>query len=175
MSQAIDTMNLKQEIVAWDGKSADGIRDIYARNCHASLFVSEILRLTKQKPLQKGTTWLLKRHLEKTGCLEPSDVKEVSQLLPKLEHWETKLHILQCIPYMPIPKTHKKKVETFLKECLAGDAKFVRAWAFSGFYELAVQYPEYQEETKKLFEVAMRVEAASVKARIRRVMKKGFQ
>ncbi|GJL62491.1 MAG: hypothetical protein NPIRA04_11450 [Nitrospirales bacterium] len=167
-------MNLKQEIAAWDGKSKDDIRDIYDRYCHASSFVSEVLRLTKQEPLQKGTTWLLKRHLEKTGCLESSEVKEVYLLLLKLEHWESKLHILQSIPYLPIPRTHKKKVEIFLRECLANDEKFVRAWTYNGFYELAVQYPEYQEETKKLFEIDMRDEAASVKARIRSIMKKGF-
>ena len=167
-------MCIRQEISSWDGKSAKVIRGIYDRNCHKSSFVSEVLRLVKHQTLQKGATWLLKRYLENSGCLEPRAIKEVYQLLPKLEHWETKLLVLQCIPYMPIPKTHKKKVETFLRECLVDDTKFVRAWAYSGLYELAFQYPEYQEETKQLFEMAMREQPASVKARIRKVMKEGF-
>ena len=73
-----------------------------------------------------------------------------------------------------IPRTHKKNVETFLRECLVNDTKFVRAWAYSGLYELAFQYPEYKEEAKQLFEMAMRDEPASVKSRIRKVMKEGF-
>ena len=167
-------MSIRQEIASWDGKSADDIRGIYDRNRHGSSFVSEILRLAKQQSLQKGAIWLLKRHLENTGYLEPRAIKDVYQLLQKLEHWETKLLVLQCMSYMPIPRTQKKKVETFLRECLVDDMKFVRAWAYSGLYELAFQYPEYQEETKQLFEMAMRDEPASVKARIRKVMKEGF-
>ena len=167
-------MSIRQEVAGWDGKSADDIRGIYDRYRHASSFVSEILSLAKQPPLQKGATWLLKRHLENTGCLEPRAIKDVYQLLQKLEHWETKLHVLQCMPYMPIPRTHKKNVETFLRECLVNDTKFVRAWAYSGLYELAFQYPEYKEEAKQLFEMAMRDEPASVKSRIRKVMKEGF-
>ncbi len=165
---------MKQEIVAWDGKSADALRRMYDHYSSTSSFVAEILDLSKQQPLQEGTTWLLKRHLEKMGCLEPSEVKEVFQLFPTLMGWEAKLHVLQCIPYMPIPKNQKKKVETFLKACVVSDAKFVRAWAYNGFYELAVQHSEYQEEAQKLLEIGMRDEAASVKARIRSIMKKGF-
>ena len=62
----------------------------------------------------------------------------------------------------------------FLRNCLVDNNKFVRAWAYNGFYELAVQYPEYEKETKQFFEMAMRDEAPSVKSRIRNIMKKGF-
>ncbi|MGB0911380.1 MAG: hypothetical protein ACPGYT_13540 [Nitrospirales bacterium] len=174
MNQPIDTMNLKREIAAWDGRSGSDIRNMYDRYSHTSSFVSDLLRFTKEDSLQKGATWLLKQHFEKMECLEPSEVKAFCLLIPHLKGWETKLHVLQCIPYMSIPKTQKKKVETFLRKCLVDDAKFVRAWAYNGFYELAVQYPQYQGETKGLFEVAMRNEAASVKARIRNIMKKDF-
>lgn len=167
-------MRIKLDIAAWDGKSADDIRRLYDRHCQAPSFVSDIVGLAKQEPLQKGATWLLKRHAENTGCLEPRAVKDIYQLLQKLEHWESKLHILQSIPHMPIPRTHKNRVETFLRKCLVDDTKFVRAWAYSGFYDLAVQYPEYQEEAEQLFEIAIRDEPASVKSRIRKVMKKGF-
>jgi len=65
-------------------------------------------------------------------------------------------------------------VEAFLKKCLVDDNKFIRAWAYNGFYELSVQYPEHKDETKQFFEMAMRDEAPSVKSRIRNIMKKGF-
>ena len=52
--------------------------------------------------------------------------------------------------------------------------KLVRAWAYNGFYEISRQYPEYKEETKKLFAMAMKDEAPSVKARIRNIMRTGF-
>ncbi len=61
-----------------------------------------------------------------------------------------------------------------MRKCLEDDNKFVRAWAYNGFYELAKQYPEYRTEAGQLFEMALRDEAASVKARVRNVMKQGF-
>ena len=94
-------------------------------------------------------------------------------MLDKLEHWETKLHILQSIPFMPIEITERKKVDAFLRETLTDPNKFVRAWSYNGFYELAMQHSEYLNETKQFFEMAMRDEAASIKARIRNIMKKG--
>lgn len=62
----------------------------------------------------------------------------------------------------------------FLRNCLISDNKFVRAWAYNGFYELALQYPAYKTEVKKFLDMAMKDEAASVKARVRNILKRGF-
>jgi hypothetical protein len=75
---------------------------------------------------------------------------------------------------MPISKNEIKTVEAFLRVSLTDSNKFIRAWAYNGFYEMAIQYPEYKNETKQFFEMAMRDEAASVKARIRNIIKKDF-
>ncbi len=52
--------------------------------------------------------------------------------------------------------------------------KFVRAWSYNGFFELSRQHSEYLDETKQFFQMTMRDEAPSVKARIRNIMKTGF-
>ena len=49
--------------------------------------------------------------------------------------------------------------------------KFVRAWAYNGFYLLAVQHGEYEAEARQLLTMALRDEPASVKARVRNVLK----
>lgn len=167
-------MSLKQEIASWDGKSSSDIDAIYTRHCDDEYFDSKIIEFSRKAVLQKGATWLLKRHLEDGQKLEANKSAALFKLLPKLEHWESRLHILQCLPYMQISKAAKENVEIFLRSCLMGDNKFERAWAYSGFYELSLQYPEYKEETKQFFEMAMRDEAPSVKARIRNIQKKGF-
>lgn len=167
-------MGIKQELAAWDGKSADDIRVIYSRYAEHSSFLVEVIQLIGNTAFQKGATWLMKCYLESGNRLKVNEVNKVYGLLSALEHWESRLHILQCIPFMPIKKTKKKNVEAFLRKRLCDTNKFVRAWAYNGFYELSSQYPEYKEETKQFFEMAMRDEAASVKARIRNIMKKGF-
>lgn len=167
-------MSLEKEIVSWDGKSSSDIGVIYARHSNEHSFISKIIELSQQVGFQKGTTWLLKRHLEDGHTLEANEVALLLKLLPEIECWETKLHILQCFSYIRIGKNQKKNVEVFLRKCLVDDNKFVRAWAYNGFYEISLQYPEYKEETKSFFEMAMRDEAPSVKARVRSIVKKGF-
>ena len=167
-------MSIEQEIISWDGKSSSDLGAIYSRYKDNNAFVPQIVELSKQEALQKGATWLLKHYLENGGVIDANQVSKMYKLLPNLNHWETKLHMLQCIPYMRIAKAEKMDVETFLRKCLADSNKFVRAWAYNGFYEISSQYPEYKNETMQFFEMAMRDEAPSVKARIRNLLKKGF-
>jgi len=167
-------MSIQIEIDKWDGKSANDIGDIYSRYCHDESFQKDIIQLIGETTLQKGATWLLKRHLENKKKISNSETSKIYKKLDSLEHWESKLHVLQSLPFLLIPKSDKKSVELFLRSCLTDNNKFVRAWAYNGFYELAVQYPEHVKETKQFFEMAMRDEAPSVKSRIRNIMKKGF-
>ena len=167
-------MSFKQEIASWDGKSASDIGAIYSRYSDDDTFVPKLIEFSLQTDLQKGATWLLKRYLENNRKLTASEIAALFKRLPELEQWEAKLHMLQCIPYMPIQESEKKNVEAFLRRCLVENNKLVRTWAYNGFYEISRQYPEYKEETKKFFEMAMKDEAPSVKARIRNIMRAGF-
>lgn len=168
------TMSLEQALHQWDGRSAEEIGFIYDRYAGHTDFVLSISALIKKSDSQKGASWLLKRHLENEQQLEPKQTAQLWALLSDLECWETKLHLLQSLPYLKVGNNDKQSVECFLRHCLSDNNKFVRAWAYHGFYELSLQYPEYQEETKKFFALAMEDEAASVKARIRNILKKGF-
>ena len=165
-------MKIEQEIASWNGKSSNDIEEIYNRHSDESSFISSLIVFLSQEYLQKGTSWLLKHHLNNKYRLDANEVATIYSLLPKLEHWEAKLHILQCIPNMPIGEAEKENVEIFLRDCLTDDNKFVRAWAYNGFYEIALKYSEYKDEANQLFEMAMKDEAPSVKARIRNIKKK---
>ncbi|MCP3689410.1 MAG: hypothetical protein GY784_13450 [Gammaproteobacteria bacterium] len=167
-------MNIEQEIAAWDGKSADFIKQVYQSHHKQPGFTDSIVRLLSNAGYQKGASWLLKAYVESGSNLEQEQVKTISALLPELQHWETKLHILQSLPFIPVGETERISIEIFLRASLTDYNKFVRAWAYNGFYELAKQYPAYQEEVIQFLQMAMRDEAASVKARIRNIMKKGF-
>ena len=167
-------MSIQQEIEQWDGKSANDIGEIYSRYCHESSFASTIVKLTSDTSLQKGATWMLKRHLENKIELGKSETSTICRNLENMRCWESRLHILQCLPFLRVERTDRKRVENFLRKCLMEQNKFIRAWAYNGFYELSVQYPEYVEETRQFFAIAMRDEAPSVKSRIRNIMKNGF-
>lgn len=163
-------MSIKQEIASWNGKSSSDIGAIYIRYCDDECFAPTLIELSLNRGFQRGATWLLNHHLKNGHKLEKKESAMLFKLLPKLEHWESKLHILQSIGYISIDTTDKKRVEIFLRKSLLDNNKFVRAWAYDGFYQISLQYPEYKEETKQFFEMALRDEAPSVKARIRNIV-----
>ncbi|MBV1879589.1 MAG: hypothetical protein KUG79_18245 [Pseudomonadales bacterium] len=164
-------MSLEQALAAWDGKSADDIQAIYQSYREQADFTTSIVKLTKTESYQKGSTWLIKAWLEDGNILEATQIKIIYHRLDTLEHWQAKLHILQSMPFMPIKNADKKHVDKFLKVTLIDTNKFVRAWSYNGFYELAKQHPEYTREAKQFFDMAMRDESPSVKARIRNIKK----
>lgn len=167
-------MSLRNDILSWDGKSGHDITLVYERYNASHNFINELIEHCRVFELQKDATWLIKKYCENGGKLTENQILKVLSSLSKYKHWETELHILQIMPYFPIPMSVKKEVEFFLMSYLEQNQKFVRAWSYNGFYELARQYPEYQEEVKQFFEMALRDESASVKARIRNILKNGF-
>lgn len=166
-------MDLKQEIAEWNGRFVDEIEGIYGRFSSTPTFITQLVSCMEQKPLQKGASWLLKHHFEQGGQLAQAEINCIYQLLSDLGHWEAKLHILQCMPFMPIEKSSANSVHEFLTTRITDKNKMVRAWAYNGFYELAVQHETYKAEATQLLQTALTDEAASVKARVRNVMKQG--
>ena len=167
-------MGIENEIASWDGKSASQIQAVFdAHNADAS-FSNTVIALSLTEACEKGGTWLLKAWLEAGNELEQAQIARIYASLDRLVHWEAKLHVLQCIPFMAIGDADRGNVYNFLRTVLTEPNKFVRAWAYNGLYELSRQHPEYKKEAKAFFDMAMRDEAPSVKARIRNVMKNGW-
>jgi hypothetical protein len=167
-------MALAAQLKQWDGKSADDIAAIYQAACHSKGFVSELISLLGQQDCQSGASWCLKAWLEQNNSLNQAQTDAVLDSLPMLDDWQSKLHVLQCLPYLKISGKARNTLESFLRQNLGAENKFVRAWSYNGFFELACEFPEYRKQVQQFFEMAMRDESASVKARIRNLQKKNF-
>lgn len=167
-------MSLESKIAKWDRKSAADIGTVHEEHCVGDEYVSDLVQLIVSNHLVHGATWLLKAAAESGIPVQPDDVEKIYSNLNHLDHWEEKLHILQCIEFLPIPKGQQENANKFLRSCLTQENKFVRAWAYSGLYYLARQHHEYRDEVSNSFKVALRDEAPSVKARIRKIAKHGF-
>jgi len=158
----------------WNGKSVDDIEAIYNEFHDDSDFVHTLLELLVDKTCQIGSTWLLKFLFEKGHLLSVNDVADYHKKLSQLIEWESKLHALQSLSYLPIAEASVKAVESFLRDTITENNKFVRAWSYNGFYLLAKQYPSYQIEVEQFLNMGLLDEPPSVKARIRNVLKVGF-
>jgi len=163
---------LSEEIGCWDGKSTAALQSAYERYSAEGDFVATILAQMTDADSQRAATWLLKKHLEEGNSLSAGDCRAILGRLFTQEHWESKLHILQSLPHLDILEEDGVGLEKFLDACVKSDNKFVRAWAYNGFHELSLRFPRYREKVDDMLARAGESEAASVRARIRNILKR---
>jgi len=167
-------MDMEQQIAAWDSKTTAALEAVFAQYSQSEKTLAGLLPLMAVEALQKGASWLIKHAIEAGMPVTADDSRQLLAQLDNLVHWESRLHILQCLDHLTVSARQKKRLERFLRACLQEDNKFIRAWAYNGFYRLACQHVEYQQEAQQLLEQGLNEEAASVKARIRRLLKEDF-
>ena len=109
---------------------------------------------------------MIKRALER-GDSVPDLSDEILRLLPAVDEWQARLHVLQSIRFLRISGRAKEGLRADLLRLLQDGNKFVRAWAYDGLHRLGSQHPEFAEEAEALLLEALELEAPSVKARIR--------
>lgn len=167
-------MSLEADIANWDGKSSRDLAGVFDRHASDAGFLAELIEHTESEALQKGATWLIKRFVERSGEVRASEAERLLQAAHKFKAWESKMHVLQCLPHMSIPASCRITVEALTRAGIEDRKVFLRAWAYGGFYELARQYPQYRKEAEQLMEMGLIDEPASVRARIRQVAARGF-
>jgi len=163
---------LTADLGAWNGKSAEVLHAVYERHSADADFLPTILAHLADAHLQRAATWLLKRHLELGNSLPAAECRSVLGSLAAQEDWESKLHLLQCLPWLSVAEGDREGLEAFLDACVRSDRKFVRAWAYNGFNELALRFPQYRDAVDELLARGSESEAASVRARIRNLRKR---
>lgn len=168
-------MSLERDLDAWDGTSSDALQATFDRHQDSPSFLRDLIRHAGSVDREAGATWLIKRWVETSEGIVSAQAEQLLTVIPMLEGWEAKLHILQCLPHVAIPASCRDVVESFTRECLHAENKFVRAWAYGGFYELARHFPQYRDEAESLMERGRAEEPASVRARIRRATARGFR
>ncbi len=151
--------------------TVEELQSLYDRISGEAGFCSELVSLLSDPERQQVASWLLKQALEAGQVVTPTDLSPFYRTLPKLQNWETQLHILQCLPYLTIDTREVKQLEPFLRRCLQSENKFVRAWSYNGLNELALQHARFQPEVDSLLAAALEEEVPSVKARIRNILK----
>lgn len=166
--------SLERDIRDWDGKSADAIQMVYDAYSESSDFVDQLISMLVSVDLQDGATWLIKRYVEEHGRLGAARERALYRSASSLEPWGARLHVLQCIPHLPIPKASIDTVGEFVRDNLDSQKTFVRAWAYGALHALAERDARFEDEARRRFEKARVSESASVRARLRRLGVEGF-
>ncbi len=168
-------MDIAAEIAAFDGKRTDVLEALAARLTPDARIVDGLCALAGRDDtnFQSGATWLLKRFQEGGASFTPEQVGRLLDLLAQVSSWDAKLHLLQMLHHWDVPQSVAETLVSVMKGSgyVGAPNKFVRAWAYNGLAVLADGHPAYREEVAALLTAAERDEAASVRARIRAIVR----
>ena len=166
-------MSIRQELELFDGKHTDALERVLSSHRPTHSFIGSLITLAavKEETIQTGATWLLKRLAENQVHFTQRTLIALFGSLQGLTHWLSKLHICQMLQYVDIPKDSTDNIVWFLERNLMDENKFLRAWSYNGFYELAKQNENYLAVAIDQLERGETDSAASVRARIRNIRK----
>lgn len=164
----------EKTLAAWDGRSTQVLVQLYQAMAAREDFLPALIQALQNEEMQRAASWLLKHSLEQGHRLSPAQIEQVYNAAPLLVDWESKLHLLQSMPYMPISQKQKQMLMEFVEDNLGAQNKFLRAWSYQGYYEIVGRDKapdEIDAAFIQLLQNALEREAPSVKARIRAILK----
>lgn len=164
-------MSLYDDISKWDKKSKQDIATIYLEYSHHSGFMDELIKIAADIDCSDGASWLIKHTLEDGATLNAAQINKFCDLCHLELAWQSVLHILQILPFMTVPASHKHQMMAFIRQNTEHENKFVRAWAYNGLYEMAMTYDEFRDGLSIVLDAAEETEPPAVKARIRNIKK----
>jgi hypothetical protein len=166
-------MSIREELEQFDGRHTEVLERILSGHHATNLLIKGLVLLVadKEQRIQTGATWLLKRLAENHVHFKREHLIALFGSVSELTHWMAKLHVCQMLQYVVIPEESERNVAWFLERNLYDENKFLRAWTYQGFYELAKQHKKYLDYAMEHMEHGEVDKAASVKARIRKIRK----
>ncbi len=164
--------NLKKALIEWDGIHKEALEEIYETYAAETDFFPQIVDWTLTDPsLQIAATWLVKHHYDNKASLEESLEEQLIVTCNELKDWQSQLHLLQLLASFSLKKEYLPYLEAFVRKNLESERPFLRAWAMQGLFEIYQLNPALKPELEQRCQEALKMEKASVKARVRKIIK----
>ena len=162
---------LNSKLKLWDGVHIEYLAELYGANSSRLEFFENLVTIcVNEQDLQKTATWLIKHHYDNGQTLPKQLTERLLTSCKTVKNWEAKLHLLQLLPYFKLTNKSIILTEDFIRKCLEDNNKFVRAWAYNGFYELTKYIPELREELEFVCQRAMETESAAIKSKVKKIL-----
>lgn len=163
---------LKAAYLQWDGIHTAHLRQLYLENREDPSFIPATLALLENEhAVEVSSSWVLKHHIDQGEMLSSDQVDQLINKLPELRFWESRLHLLQMIPQISLTDAQAERLEPAVRKHLSSDRAFVKASAFAAYFEIVKRFPELKNEFRLLCEDSLEKVSASVKVKIRRILK----
>lgn len=169
----MDKQHLENLLFKWDKKHTDYLKSIYRANIHNPSFIQLLIDLyLTNTPSELPASWLIKHYCDTGETLTQVQVEQILNNFDALTDWGSRLHILQIIPKIQLTEQLAEQIEPEIRKLLKSDNKFVKAAAYEAYFEIVRLFPEFSDEFKRICENALASESASVKVKIKRILKK---
>jgi hypothetical protein len=168
-------MDILTDIAAFDGKHTDVLESLATRLSPDQALIRDLCEIARHDDakMRVAATWLLKRFQTNGVPFSRDQTADVLALLHDETDWEAKLHLLQMMPDFVLPADEKDTLLRVLKDkgYLGNSNKLIRAWSYNGLAHLAAQHPAFRDDVAGVLATGQNDEAASVRARIRNILK----
>lgn len=163
---------LAQELADYDGKHVETLQELLRAYEPKAAVMRQCIRLSTNERWQValGATWLMYHWLKNGAALTKKLVAEQAELLPDVSNKWAQMHITRCVPLIEIHADQASAFAQFLERCCANQMPFLRAWGMDSLYRLALRHDECMPLARAAMEAAQEDPAASVRARLRRIM-----
>ena len=164
---------LAQALFDFDGKRTAPLEHFAAAHSADASLIAELCDFAAgdDPNLQTAATWLLKRFGVTGAQLSTRQTERLLGLLIEESGWLPQIHILQMMDTLVLPAEMAAPLMKALRAQARGDNTFIRAWSLHGAVALAEQAPACRASVLDLLTEAERDDAASVRARIRKLRK----
>jgi hypothetical protein len=148
---------------------------IYAAHATSEGFANEAMRAMRQldAAIAWRAVWLLKR-LAADHRLRESDLIRLAECAEEMTDWASRLNLCQLLAITACPASAREALFPFLTECFANRRPMIRAWAISVLVGFRAD-ERFREPVAAMLREAQADPAASIQARLRRLMLKKSQ
>lgn len=163
---------MRERLAEFDGKATSILGEAEAALAAAPGYRDALITLAAARDanVSSGATWLLKSALENGAVLSDANIAVLSKRLPEISAWQAQLHVCQCVRLMSVPPSHASAFATWLDPLLSHQRPFLRAWSLDALYRLSRQHSGYGPAFADALARAERDDAASVRARARKLV-----
>ena len=165
--------NLSRELKSWDGIHMEPLSSLYNAAEDKNDLIRQVIDvLLSDLSLETATTWLIKHHIDQKNNLDNDQWSAVLGIFDQLNHWEAQLHVLQILPKAHLDSSSAATLEFSVGKLLNAENKFVKAAAYEAYDFLCNYLTQYLSSFVERCHQALEFESASVKVKIRRILKK---
>ena len=166
-------VDLRTALLGFDGKAISHLSETAVKFREQADYLQTLVTLAcdQEADIATGATWLIKHQLETGGALNADLVSQYFKALDEAASWGAILHILQSVQHIALAQITAPHAVDQVHQDISHSRPFIRAWAVDAACRLAARFKDRHAEARQAVDAALQDEAASVRARARKISK----